>query len=283
MNLLVIYSICLWILSYTLPQLFFWISRKKRVQDAFSGFTIFHVTIILYCLPFSIRYTVFAAGSNEHHQTDTADWTDVVSITAGAYHSVGLTGNGTLLTTGNNTYGQCDTALLPSVRAVSAGYYNTWCVLPDGMAVCIGHGKDRGELPGVEHLNAGVYGAIAMVNGIPWGSHPSLVPECSFTSGAVTIGASIVIDGNGTTHCTYAAVPQWTDIVRVAASENGIIALAKDGTIHGWLFGRSNQCSFEFDQPVLDIAAGPNQFVFALADGTQQVRKFDGTLENDVP
>lgn len=122
-----------------------------------------------------------------------------------------------------------------------------------------------------------------MADGAPWSSHPSLLPECAFVSGAAAPGCSIVIDEAGTTHCTYAAVPQWPEILRVAAGENGVIALDRSGKVYGYLFGRSNHCSFDFDQPVLDIAAGPNGFAFILADGTLQIRKTDGTSEHFVP
>lgn len=35
-------------------------------------------------------------------------WKNIVAISAGCVHTVGLKSNGTVMATGNNEYGQCD-------------------------------------------------------------------------------------------------------------------------------------------------------------------------------
>ena len=54
--------------------------------------------------------TVVFAGSNKFGQAQVEDWTHVISLSAGAYHTLGITSNGTILTSGSNEYGQCDVA-----------------------------------------------------------------------------------------------------------------------------------------------------------------------------
>lgn len=46
--------------------------------------------------------TVFAWGDNDWGQCNTQDWTDIVAVAVGAYHTVGLKRDGTLVSTGAN-------------------------------------------------------------------------------------------------------------------------------------------------------------------------------------
>lgn len=54
--------------------------------------------------------TVIAVGSNAYGQCEVNSWTDIVAICAGQYHTVGVKADGTLVATGNNDYGQCNVA-----------------------------------------------------------------------------------------------------------------------------------------------------------------------------
>ena len=45
---------------------------------------------------------------NNYGQCDTADWQDIVAISAGAYHTVGLKADGTVVAVGSNEHGQCN-------------------------------------------------------------------------------------------------------------------------------------------------------------------------------
>ncbi len=49
-----------------------------------------------------------APGYNGFGQCEVSDWTDIVSVSAGAYHTVGLKSDGTVVATGDNDDGQCD-------------------------------------------------------------------------------------------------------------------------------------------------------------------------------
>ena len=56
-----------------------------------------------------------AVGDDDDGQRDVADWRDIVAVSAGAYHTVGLKSDGTVLATeytGNSEdyEGQCDVA-----------------------------------------------------------------------------------------------------------------------------------------------------------------------------
>ena len=49
-----------------------------------------------------------ATGINDYGQCDVSDWTDIVAIAAGEYHTVGLCLDGTVVATGRNNEGECD-------------------------------------------------------------------------------------------------------------------------------------------------------------------------------
>lgn len=49
-----------------------------------------------------------AIGNNDENQCDIADWTNIVAISAGGYHTIGVKPNGDVVATGYNEYGQCN-------------------------------------------------------------------------------------------------------------------------------------------------------------------------------
>ena len=49
-----------------------------------------------------------AVGNNDYDQCDVSDWTDIVAIDAGYFHTVGLKADGTVVAVDDNESGQCD-------------------------------------------------------------------------------------------------------------------------------------------------------------------------------
>ena len=48
------------------------------------------------------------AGSNYYGQCNTQDWRDIMAVSAGRDHTVGLKADGTVVAVGNNGRNQCD-------------------------------------------------------------------------------------------------------------------------------------------------------------------------------
>ena len=65
--------------------------------------------------------TVVAVGDNESGQCDVSDWTDIVAVSVGDYHTIGLKSDGTVVAVGANDIGQCDVSDWTDIVAVSAG------------------------------------------------------------------------------------------------------------------------------------------------------------------
>ena len=90
--------------------------------------------------------TVVAVGSNICGRCDdVSGWTDIVAVSAGTSHTVGLRSDGTVLAAGWNDYGQCDVSGWTDIVAVSAGSYHTVGLRSDGTVVAVGRNTDGND------------------------------------------------------------------------------------------------------------------------------------------
>jgi alpha-tubulin suppressor-like RCC1 family protein len=74
-----------------------------------------------------------ASGSED------AQCSDVATIAAGSYHTVGLKQDRTVAAVGYNRYGQLDVSTWTSIRAIAAGGYHTVGLKEDGTVVAVGY------------------------------------------------------------------------------------------------------------------------------------------------
>jgi alpha-tubulin suppressor-like RCC1 family protein len=65
-------------------------------------------------------------------------WTDIVAISAGGLHTVGLKADGTVVATGNNDEGQCNVSYWTDIVAIAAGSNHTLGLKADGTVVVAG-------------------------------------------------------------------------------------------------------------------------------------------------
>jgi len=85
--------------------------------------------------------TVVAVGDNHDGKCNVGGWTDIVQIAAGVFHTVGLRSDGTAVAVGHNGSGQCNVEDWTDITQVSAGYYHTVGLKSDGTAVAVGTNK----------------------------------------------------------------------------------------------------------------------------------------------
>ena len=86
-----------------------------------------------------------AVGTNYCGKCDVSGWTDIVAVSSGWQHTVGLKSDGTVvatkLTDKDCDYGQCNVSDWTDIVAVSAGNYYTVGLKSNGTVVAVGSNK----------------------------------------------------------------------------------------------------------------------------------------------
>lgn len=72
------------------------------------------------------------------HQCDVSDWTGIVAVRAGRYHTVGLKSDGTVVAVGLDFMGRCNVGNWTDIVAISAGSLHTVGLKADGTVVAVG-------------------------------------------------------------------------------------------------------------------------------------------------
>ena len=76
-----------------------------------------------------------AVGTNSCGQCDVSGWTDIVAVSAGTKHTVGLKFDGMVVAVGSNDCGQCNVGGWTDIVAVSAGFSHTVGLKSDGTMI----------------------------------------------------------------------------------------------------------------------------------------------------
>lgn len=87
---------------------------------------------------------VFQAASN---------WTDIVSLSAGKEHLVGLKADGTVVAVGTNVYGECAVEGFADIVSIDTGPYHTVGLKADGTVVAVGYSDDQNRVCDVSEWN----------------------------------------------------------------------------------------------------------------------------------
>ena len=67
-----------------------------------------------------------------------SDWTDIIAIAAGRFHTIGLKKDGTVVAAGSNVWGQCNVSQWTDIAAIAACENNTAAIRKDGTVIVIG-------------------------------------------------------------------------------------------------------------------------------------------------
>ncbi|MCL2603050.1 MAG: hypothetical protein FWD90_01060 [Defluviitaleaceae bacterium] len=193
---------------------------------------------------------VKAAGLNEDGQcnTITYDWRDMAAVSAGAYFTVGLRTDGTLVGTGRNDFGQRDFLGWREVVGISAGVRHTVALRADG--TCLSAGQNKYGECDVRH----------------WRNIVKVVAGNACTFGVKKDGRVLVSGQNDKGDLQVSHLNGVKDIAY--GGPGRVIALLSDGRIAR--VGQENHMrrNFTLYKDVKQISAAPDYFAGLMANGT---------------
>ena len=85
--------------------------------------------------------TVVAAGWSEYGQLDVGSWTDIIQVAAGVFYTVGLRSDGTAVAVGSNYFGELNVGDWTDIIQVASGGIHTVGLRSDGTAVAVGNNE----------------------------------------------------------------------------------------------------------------------------------------------
>lgn len=154
--------------------------------------------------------TCEATGSNEFGQCNVSKWNDIVAISAGRYHTMGLHSDGTVVVTGTNYFGECDVGNWKDIVAISVGSDHSVGLKRDGTVIAAGS-NDVGQCD-VRY----------------WHDIVAIAASFSHTVGLMSDGTVVATGENAYEKCN---VENWKNIIAISAACNYTIGLTRDGTV----------------------------------------------------
>lgn len=206
--------------------------------------------------------TVNAIGSNSDGECNCADWTQIVSLSAGRGHVIGIRRDGKAIATGFNGQGECNVANWANLVSVSGGWQYTIGLKADGTVVATGR-------------NEGFFGGITgQCNTSSWAGIVAISAGFEHSVGLKKNGTVLATGNNNNVTNDYKTgqcnVTSWTDIVAIAAGEEHTVGLKKDGTVIATRYlgnNYSRQCDVSNWTDIVAISADTHT-VGLKKDGT---------------
>lgn len=196
---------------------------------------------------FENKRTVVSAGKNDDGQCNVGNWENIVAVSAGHCHSVGLMIDGTVVAVGANEHGQCNVEDWKNIIAISAGHYHTVGLQEDGTVVAVGRNEDGQcnveDWKNVTEVSAGRYHSVGLkLDGTVYATGRNEDGQCD--------------------------VEDWTDIVAVSAGHYHTVGLKFDGTVVATGRNEDGQCNVDDWRDISAISAGGWHSIGLKFDGT---------------
>ncbi|UCD50123.1 MAG: hypothetical protein JSW27_21660 [Phycisphaerales bacterium] len=223
-----------------------------------------------------------------------------VALAAGAYHSLGLTTEGSLVAWGENYNGQCNSPYGNSFVAIASGFYHNVALRSDGSIVVWGDNTWRQCQPPAAReylaIGAGDFHSVAIRSDgslvawgwneygqcdVPAGNDYTAVAAGRYHSLALKLDRSIVAwGGNGDWQC---AVPEGGDFIAVSAGSLHSLALKSDGSLVAWGRNDQGQCDVPEGGDFVAISAGAFHNLALRSDGAVVAWGLDTYSQCEVP
>ena len=156
---------------------------------------------------------LYSWGNDASNQSYYPDIQDPVAVSAGAFHSLALLTNGSVVAWGDNTYGQTDVPVDGDFIAIAAGGYHNIALRSNGSLAAWGR----------NNLNQ---------TNIPTGSDYSAITSGTWHSIALRADHSLVAWGNN--DYGQLDVPAGNDFIAISAGGCHSLALRSNGSIVAW-------------------------------------------------
>ena len=196
---------------------------------------------------------VKTAGPNSDGQchTDTYDWSDIIQVSAGAYYTVGLKANGTVVGAGRNDFGQRNFAGWSNITQVSAGVRHTAGLRSDGSVLAAGYNK------------------LGECNVTHWRNIVRVVAGQGCTFGIKKDGRVLVAGDNKDGNLQVSHLDGVADIAYAAPGR--ILAHLQNGTVAR--VGRENimRRNFSLIKGIKQLSAAPDYFAGLMYDGSVRI------------
>ena len=195
-------------------------------------------------------------------QERVTDWKNIVAVSVGMSHTVGLKADGTVVAAGFDQTGNCDVSGWRDIVAISAGRDHTVGLKADGTVVAT---KYTGDGP--------YYGQCDVED---WTDIVAISAAVEHTVGLKADGTVVATKylGHPNLDRGLCAVENWTDIVAISASRAFTLGLRKDGTVvvAGAYFAGKDEGRKELDlsqwRNIVAISAHTAYVVGLRSDGT---------------
>jgi len=215
------------------------IKNAKREKTLKTGKLVLSIASIV--LVVTILLTLFFASYNFNA------FSNIVTVSAGGYHAIGIKKDGSVVATGINDDGQCNIAEWTDIVAVSAGQYHTVGLKNDGTVIAVGSKyKDKCEVD-------------------DWSNITAIAAGIGHTVGLKKDGTVVAVGRNEEGQCD---VSEWTDIIDISANANHTVGLKNDGTVVATGWHGEGQCNVSEWTNIIDVEAGLYHTVGLKSDGT---------------
>lgn len=190
--------------------------------------------------------TVVACGNNLFGQCDVTSWSDVIEVAGGNNRTVALRSDGTVLSCGDNSSDQCSVSAWTDIVAIACGSRQMVGLRADGMVVACG-GNNSGQC-----------------NVTSWTDIAAIACGSLHTVGLRTDGTVVACGSNRSGQCN---VTGWTDITAIACGSEHTVGLRTDGTVVACGSNSNGECNISDWADVVAIACGEMHTVGLRADG----------------
>lgn len=218
-----------------------WLFSQRRVTSVCAGYS---NTMVVYA-----DGTVRNYGAEKDYRNVT-DWEDVVSVSMGSSHTVGLKADGTVVVNGLDIFGECGVIGWKDIIAISAYSAHTVGLKSDGTVVAVGKNSSG-------QCNVGNWQDIVAISA-----------TAELTVGLKSDGTVVVTNPN-LSH--YFDTEEWRDIVAISSGLNHVVGLRADGTAVSVVLSNNNdygQSDVENWRGIIAISAGEYHTVGLKSDGT---------------